>query len=527
MKLFINYLIIFCAFCYTSTAQVPVSGHTSDQVVQGPCYIFATVAALESNAMQNGCTNVNFNEWQFYSTCVMGSKSGTAQIMIPKSVQHFGQNGAHSGQHLSPTAQSCPNPNDPLVPCVAEFDCFLEDSWCESDLMYFRVPEPGCNDNENTDFEFMSFGNSYHTASSLGYQRIDLAGLTTAQKSTQISTLLGQNIGVIANFAPWRTAGAHSLFIYDDIEGGWKYKDSWPGDAGLRQGGLNLSLLQEIYYITGDVNCAPPACLKRIYGSRRVVNTHTYTLGGSGNASNINWFVSSNLTIVSTNGNSIQVKPNTCSNTTGTITVTYNNGCTESKNVSIAGASPRPRRIVVASPQWNAAGQTCPNTQLELIALINTGHTNLYYDWDIAGAALISGQGTSSVIVQTPPGNSNLYFKVRTKRANCPYSAWRTLSGYSSNSNNGCNGGGGGVRVDQSNNDLSMDFEKFFEINPDMDLVNFNIFSIEGKHLHKGEIRKSNPYVMLDKLDIKGLIVIQLYNMEFGFSESHKQWIMK
>lgn len=534
MKSILIFLIGLCATFTAIQAQpIPVSTHSSSQIVQGPCYIFSTIAALESNAMQNGGSSMNFNEWQFYSSCVMGALGSTAGIMIPKSVEHFADHGAFSGAHASPNAFTCPNPNDFFAPCIADFNCAENSTWCENNMMYISTPESNCPDNENTNFEFMpSVGGALYNitpaADGSYWKKISLTGQSNASKSNQIKTLLDGNTGVIANFVNWRTAGAHSLFIYGYSGLSWNYKDSWPGEAGLQFGKLDLSKLTEIYYISGTVQSAnPPSCSKSISGSGSVINETNYSLSGSGSASGISWSVSSNLAMVSGQGSTIlKVRPNTCNNTTGTITVTYNGNCTELKTVAINGASPVPNGIVVASPNWNAAGQTCPNTTLELFATNNSGHSNLQYNWSIAGATLLSGQGTSSVMVKTPSSNSYLSFRVRTKRANCPYSQWRSLNGYSSASNPGCGlGGGGGWFRLGSNDPRALNFEDFFINHPSVEKVSVDVYTIAGVRLFEGQIDKNNPFFNINDSDLTGLLVIHVHDRSNGVSHSFKHWI--
>ncbi|MEL7192683.1 MAG: hypothetical protein AAFO96_09605, partial [Bacteroidota bacterium] len=66
---------------------VPVTPSLRDQQLQGPCYIFATIAALESRALQ-ACVNIGsgYDEWSLYNTCLLGGRNGTGHIMIPQVV---------------------------------------------------------------------------------------------------------------------------------------------------------------------------------------------------------------------------------------------------------------------------------------------------------------------------------------------------------------------------------------------------------------------------------------------------------
>lgn len=531
MKTFITFISLCTIICVNAIAQpVAVSPHTSDQVELGPCYIFATIAALESNAMKHGGTSVNFNEWQFYSTCVMGSFSGSPDIMIPKTVDHFANYGAYSGNHFNPTANSCPNPDDPLVKCIADFTCSQNNNWCKNNQMYLVTPEATCEDDDKTNvFTFEPNGGVKYDLSSASdgtyFKKINLRNSSTTVKSNQIKDLINSGTGVIANFSQWPGGDGHSIFIHGYTNSIWKYKDSWPSNAGPNQmTSLNLQYLTEIYYISGKVT-ATVSCNEQISGNSTIYQDTYYNLYG-GNASNITWSVSNNLTIVSGQGTtSLKVRPNTCSNTTGTINASYNNSsCNVSKNISIKGASPTPNSIFVLSPNWGYSGQTCPNTSLELNANVNPISNDLYYDWSIAGATLNSGQGTATVFVTTPSSNSYLTFRVRTRRGSCPYSSWRTIYGYSSSSNSGCFGSGG-YKVNSTINS-ELDFVNFFKENPSVNKANVSIYSINGQQLYNGTLDKFNAYLSITNLQIpSGVIIIHLFDEISSVSQSYKHLV--
>jgi len=511
-KIFI--LSLFISFFLSSSfAQtVPVSGHLTDQVVLGPCYVFSTIAALESKAMQGGGSAVNFNEWQNYSTCVIGALTGSGDLMIPAIGNHFGSHGGYSGPHDSPTRADCPNPEDYFVPCIADFNCSSNSTWCR-DKMYEQTPSGYCLDNESNKFEFdISFGDKYCLQGAI--ENIDVRNMSVAQKKSEVTTLLSQGNGVIANFSDWTDPdgcekdGPHSVFIYKHIETIFSYKDSWPCNPSFSSDTLPWGVLSDLYYISGNVSyCGSvPLCNSSIYGPNRVGGSTNYIL--SGNTSNINWSVSGNLSIVgSSTSSTVTVIPNTCSNAAGTISVTYNGNCTKSKTVNVRGKSPRPHTINVLSSNWNSSGQTCPNTILELNAVVFGNFSNLNYQWSISGATLLSGQGTSTVFVRTPNYNSNLVFKVRTKRANCPFSPWRTIYGNSSSSNPGCNGGGGGTIAPVGNSN-ELDFFTFFDANEGLEEVSVEIYNTSGALLKQSQIFRSNPT-----------------NEELGISQSFKQFI--
>ena len=115
---------------------------------------------------------------------------------------------------------------------------------------------------------------------------------------------------------------------------------------------------------------------------------------------------------------------------------------------------------------------------------------------------------------------------MRTRRGTCSYSAWRTISGYSSSSNSGCSFGGGYFKISSSNSN-TLDFENFFEVNKSFEKVNIDIYSIAGQRLSSGEIEKGNPQLQLNDEGINGVVIIHLYDRETGVSKSIKHIIVK
>lgn len=529
---FLISLFFTCMTLVTNAQSVEVSTHVSDQIVQGPCYIFATIAALESKAIENGAPNtVNFNEWQFYSNCAMGANSSGPKAMINKTVEHMAAFDAHSAPHSSPTAFSCPNPNDQTVPCIADFDCLANATWCQNNMIYHTAPSSSCSDNEGKRFDFVSNGgirysltpdvnNNYLTT-------IDLTNLPSNQKKDIISKQLGKKNGVIANFSSFGNGVSHSIFLYKVENFTWYWKDSWPGNAGLKQGSIPWKSLSNIYFITGDV--APvgggsTTCNQTIDGNSVVRKTEYYSIS-TGIGTSQTWSVSSGLTIVSGQGtNAIAVIPNTCIGLKDeTITVYYNNGqCSTQVKVDVDGRSPLPTQIAVLSPNWYN-GQTCPNTILELEALTPQVSGNLTYNWSISGATLLSGQGTKSVRVRTYSGSQNLSFSVRTRRNSCPYSGWTTLSGYSSPNNPACGNGGGGLRVSAN----QIHFDKFFTDHPEIQTAQLGVYSISGKQYYSGRLDAANASLPIDEIQGSGIIIIKLVDPVSGVSKSFKHWISK
>jgi len=511
---------------------VPISSHPSDQVVLGPCYIFATVAALESNAIQNGAsTGTNFNEWQFYSSCVMGSLGSTAQAMIPTTIEHVGTYGAFSKPHQSPSSMTCPNPNqNSTVTCIADFNCALNDSWCKNNQIYYSTGDNGsCLDNEGNGFAFTSNGGIPYTITP--DQNGDLWKKRTfpenfiVNKQAYARNKLSKGIGVIANFSVWGPGGgSHSIFIFGTDGNTWHWKDSWPNSSGVSSGNLPWAKLTSYYCITGQVVLSSSSsCSLSINGTPKVKGNTTFTL--SGGLGSISWAVGNDLTIVSGQGTaSIVVAPNTCNVTSSFIEATSHNGqCTELLNITtVDGRSPQPNKIVVLSPHWSVNGKTCPDTELELEAFVPPYAGTLTYQWSISGASLLSGQGTSSVVVKTNPSDSYLSFRVRTRRNSCPNSGWYTLSGYSSSSNPGCSGGGGGG-IRQSTNHLH--FDEFFNQHPAMNAAQIGIYSLSGQQYYMGTMDARNPSLSMNEIQANGVVVIRLIDPVNGITKSFKQWI--
>lgn len=424
---------------------VPISTPVRDQLLQGPCYIFATVAALESKAIQSGLSNVDLYEWNLYSKQVIGSRTGSGHVMVTSLLNHAQTNGVYdiTGVQM-PSLNDLPNLNDPLVPGIADF------SSCISNLnssYYAQVPEGNCLDDDDKTFELAPFSGYKYTFNKTGAGYI----LDTDPNPFEMRNLLNQGNGLIAFFDQWdNTSTSHAVFIYGYNGSDWKYKDSWPGNPGNKQTALDITKCTRFYYLTGGVTSNMPAtCQGTISGSGTVTGNTTYTLTG-GNYTNINWEnIIGNLSVVSESGNSITVSPSNCGISTATIPVTYqDNGsqCNTSKTVTVSSSSQNPASISVLSANWNN-GQTCPNTTLELEVVDNNNpvYPQTSYDWQISGATILSGNGTPTLMVRTSnsPGTTFLTFKVRAKYSTCAYSAWTNLNGTSSSTN--CAGGGGGA----------------------------------------------------------------------------------
>ncbi len=103
--------------------------------------------------------------------------------------------------------------------------------------------------------------------------------------------------------------------------------------------------------------------------------------------------------------------------------------------------------LLVLSPQWNAQGETCPNTTIELNATSNEpGITR--YEWKIGGATILRKNTKGDIIIVRTSSSSyiNLDFQVRSISSICGTSGWTRVTGRSINCNSSPNPpGGGGV----------------------------------------------------------------------------------
>ena len=516
----------------TSMAQsVPHSTHLSDQVVQGPCFIFAATAALESRALQssaNGLTAgaANFNEWQYFSKCALGGRPAGADGMIQNMLQFVRDYGASAGSHGNPTATNCPNPNDPAVPCIADFSCTANATWARTNSMYSNTPDPGgCYDDQGTDFELNIGGAHQFKLQPDGSG--NLWGIEENPTATKIANRLSAGDGVIAMFNDWAGTGVyHAVFIYAKSGGTYSYKNSWPGAPQITSSALDISKCDRYYWIKGTVVPTGPVstnCDYSISGNSTVpaTGTRTYTLsGGTGSVSSISWTVPSTMTIVSGQGSSsLTVRSNTCSGATGaTLSVSYSNGgssCSASKSVTVYGTgSAAVNSISVLSPNWNSQGQTCPNTVLELQANDFTNPwDNTYYQWSIAGATILSGQGTSTLFIRTSSSSFSYQdYKVRAKKGNCAYSGWTYLSGTSSSSY--CGGGGGAFRASlSSSRELSL--EGVFVMAEDLKTVEVQVVSPTGQVLQQAIVLRNRPTLNLEGI-ASGLVFVRMLNTQTG-----------
>ncbi|MCE7995581.1 MAG: hypothetical protein HEP71_26620 [Roseivirga sp.] len=367
---------------------MPVSLHETDQVVQGPCYIFATLAALESKAIQHGAnatdaTRTNFYEWLFYSSGVLdGTGNWADEVMIRKTLKHMVNTGAKNRPgHENPDRNQLPNlhwreSEKEELTGLAHFESspnanpgeFCVPFWWNSFGDYHINSDGACEDirDENSEYSMpMRFSTTPGTVagtpedhykltpppgwSESVYYKREEAKATNAERHEQIEDVLkNEGVGVIAVFKSYHNQNIeHSIFIYKKSGTNYWFKDSWPtGSHGANpvfikpdMPGVSLPIgdLKRIYYIPGTVENQAPVSPPDNTGCGYQISNHTLVkgettfelVGSSAVISDVNWSVTGNLQIVSEQGTcAVVVESTNCGflSTSATISVTYKNG---------------------------------------------------------------------------------------------------------------------------------------------------------------------------------------------------------
>lgn len=468
-------------FVASISGQIPVSSDVNDQLLQGPCYIFATVAAIESKAMEiDGINDIDLYEWNLYSSGVLGGRSGNGQNMVEKVLQHAAEYGIYpSSSNPVPTSIfQLPNQNDPIVPGIAAFTgCISDFSAGQITYAYVGNPEASCLDDDNVSFETNDISGTkylYSHDSEMGYVH------DTSPNVTEMKAHIDSGKGLICFFTNWNGTGiSHAVFVYGYSGSNWLYKDSWPGDAGLKNTELSMENCTDYYYLTGSVFPEIASqCEGNIDGNQIISGSSYYELENTSQyATNISWSVSDNLSIETQNGYGVTIVPTDCYTGTSTITCSYQelgNTCEKDMEVTIESGSLQPESILVLSSVWTN-NTTCTNSLLELEVIDSNPSFITTYDWDIQGASILI-QGNSTLIVRTPNSPSFLTFKVRAQREDCTFSDWKTLYGYSENCNQG---GGGGAPLLANTSNVSFFEESILKFGNDG--LYYEVISLDGK----------------------------------------------
>ncbi len=256
MKKSINFfLTIFVINMALAQDEVPYSNHKEDQFVQGPCYVFAAVAAMESKALQaigkeqGGFNEVNFNEWLYWSTCVQKIDPEAYNLSpfntIDNTINHMIRYGASTyPDQLKLTKEELPNTSG----CGAgrglvKFNgC---NNWCNDNGGYVPIDIATslsyqvCSDENNKKYELTEF----YSNREYDFSEVSLKNITTKNANSVIQQLKNGN-GVIAVINDFRSSNCegsdylaqHAIFIYkyNESTDRFTYKDSW----GVRQNAL-------------------------------------------------------------------------------------------------------------------------------------------------------------------------------------------------------------------------------------------------------------------------------------------------
>ncbi len=394
MNKIFTFMISVLSLSTVLAQEVPYSNHVEDQVVQGPCYIFAAVAAMETKALQakgktsGGHSDVDFNEWRYWSDCVLGTDASGDPIssvsnFVRKPMEHMNSYGAMQTLQQFKTTSSQVNSLPNVEGCgnfkgIASFICNGNGggpiSLNSSETSNYDINIGGNLDWCNTYGGYQSSNNLNSCTDDTGLKSYEFSQIyispdytfninivTTIQNTSAQDVIdqLSNGNGVIAVINNYRsytcqnnTVNAqHAIYIYKHENGTFYFKDSWPGQATINgtvtttvYNSWNIAL---IAFANGDAQCVnncdddegptPPEpvantpCDFNISGSSTIncSGSTTYSLtGGTGEATNISWSVPSTLSIVgSSTGSTLRVRArnaNCGSNISGSISVTYN-----------------------------------------------------------------------------------------------------------------------------------------------------------------------------------------------------------
>lgn len=270
---------------YAQTASVRHSTHVEDQLIQGPCYVFAAIAALESSALENDCDlqpdEVNFNEWQFYSSCALGPFDNGRDAMTGGTLQHaadYGATPSSSLEHWAPTVGDCPNPGNPQLPCLAYFqNCSVEGTWCRNNSQYTQSTEVVgnqiaiCDDSDGQTFRFIGGSpHSYRLQVPFGQQVFTSVQNPTAQDFQDALESGKGAIAIIGNYGNVGEVLEHAIFVFEKTGNNYRFKDSWPStssasiSAGIKSGNIfSLGSVDYMFTVNGNMlrnNASPNPC---------------------------------------------------------------------------------------------------------------------------------------------------------------------------------------------------------------------------------------------------------------------------
>ncbi|MDW3197249.1 MAG: hypothetical protein R8G66_33030 [Cytophagales bacterium] len=417
--------------------KVPYSDHASDQLLQGPCYIFATVAAMESKALQaqgqtqGGHSGVNINEWRYWSDCVLGGSNGVPNASLSQLVtlplQHMIDYGAMEAGSAFNFTSAASLPNYSPLDCgdfngIASFGCTTGGGpfgnvgnldWCNTLGGYqsgTQCPEDIVG---NDSFNFTQSA----TSPDYSFSNLSIHHITSNFTPQKVIDQLAAGNGVVAvidnyGFETCNGASAgiqHAIFIYEHTNGVFYYKDSWPGGATNRNqmttGQFSNHQVRRLTYVSGGggcTNCGDTPCDFSISGSSTLgCSNTTYQLtGGTGSATNISWQFPTGVTVVSgANSSTITVRSdNTGSSFSGQISVTYSDvsgSCSDTFPVTVCAS-------VVDQPcDFSVTGPSTIGCTTSTFHLTGGSGSATNISWQVpSGVTIVSGATSTTLRVK-------------------------------------------------------------------------------------------------------------------------------
>ena len=520
------------------------STQVEDQIILGPCYTFALMAALESNALENDPQldedNINFNEWVFYSNCVVPREIAWAGVnQIQYSLQHAHTYGATNGPIQPTTTDNCPNSQYDDIPCFAKFGCSDDDSWCKTNTRYSGLDNTDgiagteeCYDDGGTRFDLRFLGEHDYIYEADGalWERSDIPDENT------IANALASGRGVVAIFDDYLgTEIQHAVFIFSKIGDHYTYKDSWPGDAGIKSSQLlNDERLTRTYVLTGVMRgpatqTQDTSCDYTLSGPTTLSESSQYSLtGGTGTVFDHEWtLVGPSGSAYLGDGTTVSLDNTLCGlGQTQQLQVSYwneGNSCLATLDIDLPGASTP--SIQINGPSSLSAA--CPGSaiQLEAVSAPNTNpDATTTYEWTVSGATLLNGQGTKYLNIELwdIPEQYQQY-KVRSQKDGCSWTPWTTVTGYIAQ-NCGRPGGGIGIFPRMVNQSHGLDLHAYFLENPSAEEVLVSVVTLEGKQLVETCLNRRQS--MLNTRDLPaGWIFVRLVDEKAGRMEVQRHRI--
>jgi len=412
--------LLYTLFLFISAqnlmAQAPASNHDADQGVQGPCYIYAAVAALESLAGGS----IDISESYFYSKCVLDGFGTNPFDMIEKTIDHAAEYGAlHQNDFYNPSAEtSSAHCHGGFADCI--FYCILENSdeynFCEENTNGPIGIGKSDTDNGEAHCEFeeeffhIIYPSFYYQFSDLEWTKMDSENL---EQNVINSISNGQGvILMLEEYSPNNeTALDHAIFAYDYFgDGKFRFKDSWPGDAAAdRTTELEFSNVISAYTVTGSVTVVSSnteeECDCVIEDPGVITGPTTLTITGENCDYIINEIISSdNINVRNRNGNLV-ITPNL-------------NNCEENATIEWPGCDafdaefqldPLPPSPILDIQLLSL--QVCPGDIIELNIVDYNNPQNTTYNWSIISGGDLAFEGSGPVafveVSQNVPGIPN------------------------------------------------------------------------------------------------------------------------